>query len=283
MAPHTGVLIRIFFATHSSLAALAIAAAVSCAGTAAARDPAVSETNLKVTTAGGTSDGDGAWLGVAGLTVPLSPMWGAQGEAGVISVDGDDTFGLGGHIFKRDPDSYLAGAFIAYASEDQFSLEATRIGAEAELYMGQLTVLLKAGYQFSDTIDDTAFGEAELHWYASDNFQLGGGVSLDKDTSLGHAGAEWLVGSNALPGLALRADVFVGDNDYDSVTGGITYYFGPDASLKDRHRRQDPDSALFNLFQAVERARSEQCETVQLQQMKAGPSNGNCVVMEPPG
>ncbi len=48
----------------------------------------------------------------------------------------------------------------------------------------------------------------------------------------------------------------IGDDDYDSIMGGITYYFGSNASLKDRHRRQDPDSALLNLFHSVEEERS---------------------------
>lgn len=263
---------------------LAVAAAVACASSAVARDPAVSATNLKVTAVGGSTDGEGSWAGVAGLTAPLGPTWGVQGEAGIFGVDGDTAYGVAGHAFKRDPDSYLAGLFLAYASEDEFDLDATRIGAEAEFYLGQVTLLLKGGYQFSDIIDDTAFGEAELQWYTSDNFVLSGGVSFDENAALGHAGAEWLLAGADLPGLALRADVYVGDNDYDSVMGGITYYFGTDASLKDRHRRQDPDSALFDIFQTVERERAGQCPPVQqIQAFKAGPSNtGACVPPPPP-
>ena len=145
--------------------ALAIATSAGCMLPAFARDPAVSETNLKLTTTAGSADGESAWLGVAGLTAPLSPMWGVQGEAGIMGVDGDTSYGLAGHVFKRDPDSYLAGLFLAHASEDEFDIEATRLGAEAEFYLGQITLLMKAGYQFSDTIEDTVFGEAELHWY----------------------------------------------------------------------------------------------------------------------
>jgi hypothetical protein len=252
--------------------ALAIATSAGCMLPAFARDPAVSETNLKLTTTAGSADGESAWLGVAGLTAPLSPMWGVQGEAGIMGVDGDTSYGLAGHVFKRDPDSYLAGLFLAHASEDEFDIEATRLGAEAEFYLGQITLLMKAGYQFSDTIEDTVFGEAELHWYASDDFRLAAGVSVQEDVTLAHADAEWLVGGASLPGLALRASVNVGENDYDSVMGGITWYFGSDASLKDRHRRQDPDSALFNLFQTVESVRAGLCESAQQPVMNAGPS-----------
>lgn len=261
--------------------ALAIAACAGCMVPAFARDPAVSETNLKLTTTAGSADGESAWLGVAGLTAPLSPMWGVQGEAGIMGVDGDTSYGLAGHVFKRDPDSYLAGLFLAHASEDEFDIEATRLGAEAEFYLGQITLLMKAGYQFSDTIEDTAFGEAELHWYASDDFRLAAGVSVQEDATLAHADAEWLVGGTSLPGLALRASVNVGEDDYDSVMGGITWYIGSDASLKDRHRRQDPDSALFNLFQTVETVRAGQCETVQQTLLKVGPSL-DCDAPPPP-
>jgi hypothetical protein len=90
-----------------------------------------------------------------------------------------------------------------------------------------------------------------------------------------------------LPGLALRGDVAIGDNDYDSVMLGATYYFGPNASLKDRHRKQDPDSALFDLLHAVEAA----CETPVQQQMELKvqyvpvpvSSCGAIVYVPPPG
>jgi hypothetical protein len=43
------------------------------------------------------------------------------------------------------------------------------------------------------------------------------------------------------------------------VLGGISYYFGADASLKDRHRRQDPELELIKLFKAVELEREKLC------------------------
>jgi hypothetical protein len=226
---------------------------VALAAPAVARDPAVSAVNLKVTAEGGSIDDEGGWLGVAGLTAPLSSEWGVQAEAGAFGTDADTVWGLAGHLFKRDPDSYLAGLFVAYAHEDEFDFEATRVGGEVEFYLDRVTLIVKGGYQFNDLIDDTAFGEAEFNWYASDNFVLAAGVSAVEDATLGHGGAEWLLEGT---GLALRADAYFGENDFDSFMGGITYYFGPDASLKDRHRRQDPDSALFDLFHAVEAARA---------------------------
>ena len=235
----------------------------STADLAVAKEPAVSQSNLKVTGAGGTVDGDGAWLGAAGFTAPLGQSWGMQGEAGILGVDDDTVYGTAGHVYMRDPESYLAGLFAAYASEDKFDVDATRVGAEVEFYLDQVTLLAKAGYQFSDLLSETAFGDIELRWYLSDNFALSGGGSFDENSSLGRVSGEWLLGSSALPGLALRAEAVVGEGDYDSVMGGVTYYFGGDSSLKDRHRKQDPDSALFGLFQSIEREKAELCKLYQ--------------------
>jgi len=229
------------------------------ANTAAAEGPAVSQTNLKVTGIVGSADSEDAFVVGAGLTAPLGESWGLQVEAA--TADNNDTalYGVGGHLFTRDPDSYLLGVFASYVSEDRFDLDATRLGAEAEIYLAQVSILAKAGYQFSDTLDDGGFGDIELRWYLNDNFALSGGGSFDENNSFGRVGAEWQPGFSALPGLAFRVDGVFGEDDYDSILGGITYYFGADASLKDRHRRQDPDSALFSLFQSVQQEQSKLC------------------------
>lgn len=229
------------------------------AGTATAKDPAVSQTNLKVTGTGGQTESESSWFVNGMLTAPLGNSWGVQVEGGAGGIDDDTFYGVGGHIFTRDPDSYLLGLFAAYASEDKFDLDATRIGAEAEIYLNQVSILAQAGYQFSDTLDDTAFGDIELRWYLTDNFAISGGANFTENSTVGTAGIEWQPGFSALPGLAFRVDGAWGEDEFDSVMGGITYYFGANAHLKDRHRRQDPDSALFGIFQSVqqEQARLE--------------------------
>ncbi len=74
----------------------------------------------------------------------------------------------------------------------------------------------------------------------------------------------------------------MGDNGYDSVMGGIVYYFGQDASLMDRHRKQDPESALFDLLQAVESSCVQQ--NVQVTLKTLGPIAACNIVIElPPG
>ncbi len=235
----------------------ALAAAVAVAGVvspALAREPAVSALNVKGTAQAGPVEDEGSWLGVVALTAPISNEWGVQGEAGAFGFDGDPAYGLAGHVFTRDPSMYLLGAFGAFAHTDDADLDAGRIGVEGEYYLEHLTFIANTGYQFGDhNVNESWFGEARVSWYATDDFALSGGVAFDDERAITEFGAEWLVGGgSALPGLALRGDVLIADDGVDSTLLGIVYYFGPDASLKDRHRKQDPESALFDLLQAVQ-------------------------------
>jgi len=223
---------------------------------ATARDPAVSETNLKLSGSGGQTNNDTSWSAGAALTAPLGEFTGVQLEAGGFGVDNDTGYGAGAHLFTRDPDKYLLGLFANYAKEDHFNLQAEQIGAEGELYMRQISLMAKAGYQFSDKLGDHAFGAIDLRWYATDNFALTAGGSYQKDIKQGRLEAEFMPGLSALPGLAFDVKGVIGDDDYRSVMGGLTYYFGSNASLKDRQRKQDPDTSLVNLFQSVEQERA---------------------------
>lgn len=230
------------------------------ANAAAAAEPAVDPTNVKITAAGTNTDGDDGWFFGGALTAPLGEQWGFQGEAGASDNGSGTSYGLAGHIFTRDPSSYLLGVFAAYAAEDTLDIDATRLGAEAELYLNQLTILAKAGYQFSNAAAlDGGFGEIELRWYISDDFALAAGGAFADDNESGRVGAEWRPGFSALPGLAFRVDGVFGEGDIETYTGGLTYYFGADATLKDRHRKQDPDSALFSLFHAVQAEQARIC------------------------
>ena len=232
------------------------------ANAAAAAEPAVSETNLKVTAAATDSNGsNNGWFFGGALTAPVGERWGFEAEAAVSGDANDTVYGAAGHLFTRDPSSHLLGIFAAYASEDTFGLDLTTIGAEAEIYQNQLSILAKAGYAFSNAaVLEGGFADIDLRWYITDDFAVTGGASFRETAdNVGRASAEWRPGFSALPGLAFRIDGAWGDNDYEAYSGGLTYYFGSDASLKDRHRKQDPDSALLSLFQAVQTEQQKLC------------------------
>jgi hypothetical protein len=229
------------------------------ASAARAEEPAVADPNLKVSGHFGEVVDDYSWEVLGQFTAPLGQTFGLQLEGGGGAVDGHDYYGAGAHLFARDPDLYMLGVFGAYAEAGDFDISSTRVGAEGELYLSALTISAAAGYQFSDAIGNGAFGSLDLRWYVTNNFYLQGGGSIEDDRAYGKVAAEWQPGFAALPGLAFNARGVWGEDDYHSIMGGLTYYFGPAANLKDRHRKYDPDSALFHLFQSVRQEQARQC------------------------
>jgi hypothetical protein len=163
-------------------------------------------------------------------------------------------------LFTRNPDAYLLGVFGGYAEMSDFGIDVARVGAEAEFYLDALTLSATAGYQFSSALGDGAFGSLDIRWYLTNNFYISAGGTIDEhDRKSLTAATEWQPGFAALPGLAFNARGVWGEDDYQSVMGGMTYYFGESASLKDRHRRYDPDSALLSLFQSVQQEQQRLC------------------------
>ncbi len=232
------------------------------AGAARADDPAVAAPNLKITGQFGEVIDDYSWNVQGQFTAPLGERFGLAFEGGGGEINGHEFYGAGGHLFTRNPDSYLLGVFGAYAEMPEFGIDVARVGAETEIYLSQLTLSATAGYQFSTALGDGAFGSIDLRWYVTNNFYISAGGQIDEQERKSiSAATEWQPGFAALPGLAFNARGVWGDDDYQSVMGGLTYYFGEKASLKDRHRKYDPDSALLGLFQSVQQEQQRLCAT----------------------
>ena len=227
---------------------------------AQAAGPAVAESNLKVRGSVGEVIDDFTWNVEGAFTAPINDKFGVAIEGGAGAQDGNDYWGTAGHVFARDPESYLLGLFAAYSEGNEFNVSATHVGGEFEFYFKDITLSGAAGYQFSKDLGDKAFGNLDVKWYVDDNFALSAGGFVDKDNTFGRARAEWQPGFAALPGLAFNAEGVLGDDDYHSIMGGLTYYFGTPASLKDRHRKLDPESALFGLFQTIQAAQKAQAD-----------------------
>ncbi|MEQ1755685.1 MAG: hypothetical protein ABL973_16310 [Micropepsaceae bacterium] len=225
-----------------------------------AEGPAVSEPNLKLRGSAGQVIDDFSWNVEGDFTAPLSEKIGVALEAGMGQRDQNDYWGAGGHIFARDPETYLIGLFAAYSQGNEFNVDLTRVGGEFEFYFQDITVSGSGGYQFSADLGDKAFGSLDFKWYADENFAISAGAFGDKDDAFARGRLEWQPGFAALPGLAFNAEGVLGEDDYHSVMGGLTYYFGTPANLKDRHRKQDPESALFGLFQAIQLEQQRLCE-----------------------
>ena len=222
--------------------------------------PAVSAFNGKIEGAGGyykDDVGDGArFQGVASLSLPLGCLFGAQVDVGAGDLDGDGFFGVGGHLFMRDPSSYLLGIHAQYidlSGDDIF-----RIGPEAELYLGDITLSAMAGFEDADEIDtDDVVAQLEAAYYINDNFKFYGGYRHFLPIDAGAIGFEFQ--PESLPG-SIFVDAMLGTDDYVSVMGGLRFYFGAeDKSLKARQREDDPGH-FFNLLARA--ADDEDCVTV---------------------
>ncbi|MCG8324933.1 MAG: hypothetical protein MI673_05405 [Thiotrichales bacterium] len=228
---------------RSASTALAALFGFGLAGSAAAEGPAVSAPNSKIAAGGGTSEGDGTGQFLGSFTTPVGHSYGFQLDALGGKIGGESRWGVGGHLFWRDPDRGLLGAIASYNKDS--NKDATRLGVEAEKYWEQFTVLGSAGGQTGD-IQGGFFGNLDLRWYINDNAHITlGGLTSSGDVG-GRLSAEYQPGLSSLPGLSLFADGVVAD-DFDQVLFGIRYYFGETKSLKRRHREDDPQNNLLGV------------------------------------
>jgi hypothetical protein len=203
--------------------------------------PAVSQPNLTVIQKTGATDGDFQGEVYAKGTLPLGDMLGLQLEGG---IGNDNYYGVAGHLFTRDPDFGLLGAYASIESIDRY--EISRVAAETELYLNSITIGGDVGFQGGE-VDHGVFGKVDLKFYATPDFVLSIGGEASPGVKLGKLSAEWRPGLESLPGLSLFADGEFGNHSYDSVRVGMTYHFGSSSSsLIDRDRREDPPIKLKN-------------------------------------
>ena len=208
--------------------------------------PAVSQVNGKLSAFGGSQDG--GLFGVAGsLSVPLGFPYGFQIDGMVGSGKGAAFYGVGGHLFWRDPAKGLLGLYGSYVSWEAddgagtMGAEVGKIGVEGEAYLGRFSLEGLAAYQFGT---NTGFaGKAVVAYYPIDNLRLDGGIRyLEGPGAIGVIDAEWQPREGS--GWSVYGSGSFGDN-YTQVLGGLRYYFGdPGKSLIQRHRQDDPGNSL---------------------------------------
>lgn len=213
--------------------------------------PAVSALNGKVSVFGGSQDGggrDGGLYGVAGsLSVPMGFAYGLQVDGAVGSGEGAAFYGIGGHLFWRDPARGLIGLYSSYLNWDVTNGTTTgfdigKFGVEGEAYLGRFSLEGLAAYQFGT---ETGFtGKAVVAYYPIDNLRLDAGVRyVAGPGTMGLVDVEWRPHDSS--GLSLFASGSFGGDDYRQVLGGVRYYFGDTGkSLINRHRQDDPANDL---------------------------------------
>lgn len=218
---------------------------------------AVSDVNGKIHGQGGAYNADdsdgGQFQGVGSLSFPLGCMFGMQIDVGAGKFGEFDAIGVGGHLFLRDPTSYLIGIHATYENWDLDSLDERvgvwRVGPEAEFYFANFSLEGWAGLQEGEDIDSSFFARLTAAFYATENLRLAAGWRHSDDFNSGVVTAEWQLSS--MP-MALTAEAEVGEDDFSSILGGVKFYFGGESTtLIDRHRHDDPGDGLFDFAGAA--------------------------------
>ncbi|MEJ0097256.1 MAG: hypothetical protein WDM84_04120 [Bauldia sp.] len=246
----------------SSVSFVALSALLS--GSALAADPyaapanlpAVSGQNGKLAAFTGSIGGDFTLGATGSFTVPLSQQWGAQVDGLVGGAGGGTYYGVGGHLFTRDPARGLLGAYASYVGwgtsstvdasspigsiADITGADVGKVGVEGEAYLGRISLEGVAAYQFGTNTGAT--GSATVAFYPTDDLRLdlsfhylqGPGGSLA-------AGVEW-----APPGKSLSffADAATASGGSTVLVGLKAYFGGAEKSLIRRQREDDPDNLL---------------------------------------
>lgn len=218
---------------------------------------AVSGPNGKFHAEGGAWDVDNfgseeLFSGVGSFSFPLGCMFGLQVDAGAATFGDVDAVGAGAHVFVRDPTSYLIGIHGSYENWDINGFgnaDVYRLGGEAELYVGNLSLEGWAGYQHTDFDNGSGFAKLTAAYYVTDDFRLDAGVGVMKNFTYGAASAEW-----QLPDMpvSLTAEGRIGTDDYAAGMVGVKFYFGGEQkALINRHREDDPDDGLFDFIGAA--------------------------------
>ena len=245
--------LRGLFARGLNRTAIKVSAAsllgLTAAIPAVAQEPAVSAPNVSAIFAGKLFDqtdfGQPSPWGAVGLkgAVPIASAFGLQGD---VAVGSFGYYGLGGHLFWRDPAEGLIGAFASYERNNNSDM--TRVGAEGEWYANRTTTFRGTIGEQSGTVPNGLFGKLDVVFYATPNFSLTGGVITDPGATYGHAGFEWQPAMTGLAGMSIFADGQFGQANRAQITAGLTFHFGgASKTLIDRDRRDDPFFSLLNL------------------------------------
>jgi len=241
-------------AIGSSVHAGAPAASIANSANASVIEPAVSGLNGKIDGIYGAVN-QSYMRGVSGsVSVPVGQKYGAQLDGSYIHGFETDIYGVGGHFFRRNPAKGLLG--LAFGGLHSTDFTDILVGVEGELYFKSITLGTFIGYNNADAHVPPAFiaslarGRdfiaARLYAtaYLTENLAFTAEYQNRFERNFYIARLEYLT---PVKGLALFADAGLGDNNYRHLMGGVRFYFGGSNTLKDRHRKDDPDN-INNAF-----------------------------------
>jgi hypothetical protein len=184
------------------------------------------------------------WAIEGATAFKASPRLSAQlGASFADSDDGDNSFAMNGHLNSRNS-KRLIGAFagVGEVADDTF----WAVGAEGELYKGNVTLAGAVGYgTFDDSDTDTLGLDGEIRYFASPNFRIDGEVGFsnidsgggEEDATTFGVGAEYQLASTpfSIFGGLSRTEFDEADDTTDTFSIGGRLNFG--GTLRDRDRK----------------------------------------------
>jgi len=125
-------------------------------------------------------------------------------------------------------------------------IERYETGLEGELYFETFTLGGIVGYQevnggfapFFGRENEAGFGHVLVRWYPREHMMVEPAIIIDDvDVRFG-LGFESQISLDAAPGLAFFVDGIAGEDDFESIIGGLRYRFGM-VKLLQQHHRED--------------------------------------------
>jgi len=210
--------------------------------------PAVSGINGKISYEGGSINSDEGHIFDGSISLPISHQFGFQADGLYGRISDVDYYGGAGHLFWRNPNVGLVGLTGGYLSRS--GADTFQAGLEGQYYFKRVTLGFFGGLGSIDYATSVPFiatnpnrfvGRLSADYYPLNDLRLGVGYTTAFENNLIQGNIEYQTPIN---GLALTAEVAVGDFGYDHYLFGLRYYFGGKKSLIERQRRDDPPSLM---------------------------------------
>jgi catechol 2,3-dioxygenase-like lactoylglutathione lyase family enzyme len=232
------------FSKKYAIGAVAAVALMAFTHGAQAAGGSVEATNFSLSTGAGVINHDSKAIVSGEATMPLAEAYGVQLDGTEAFGEGPNRGGVAGHVFFRDPSRYLLGATALWSRVGSESV--TRLGPEAETYLGNLSLHVTGGWQHTtDGGDSTAYVNGHAGYYLTDNLVVGAMGTAFSNTRGAGLDAEWKPDS-------MPFSIFAQGGDTNKSSGygllGLRMDLGTNgASLKDRDRKFDPPN-IVNTF-----------------------------------
>jgi len=209
--------------------------------------PAVSSVNGKISLEGGAVDANnngrsGFGMMDGSVTMPVGYSFGLQVDAGAANAYNKFLGGGATQFFWRDPQLGLLGAFTSAGTIRGNTV--SRSGGEAQYFAGPLTFGAFGGYQAVSSIApaDGGFATGSLTYYPNPDLAVSGEGGTVVGKGLVGIKFEYQPEVRNSRFMSLFVSGNAGSEGSYSVTAGIRFFFGPEKTLIQRHREDDPAS-----------------------------------------